>query len=143
MTLPTCEPRTTSSSEPREALASKPTINSWPSRCEGVMASMVEATQALAASRVADGDAVLGVSLGVAVALGVAVVLAPVGEEDAEAEGLGLAEAPAVPAPAGSPAHPASTRASTTGVAVMAAGRRVVRGRDVADSTRRGYVSRL
>ena len=86
MTFPTCELRTRRSSEPSEALASKPTMNSWPSRCYAVSDSTVEVTQAAAASGLGEGDAVLGVALGVAVALA--------GEEGAEVDGLVLAVAP-------------------------------------------------
>ncbi len=63
------------------------------------------------------------------VALDVALVLAD--EEDAGE----------VPVPAGSPAHPVRARASRA--EVVTARRRVGRGRDVADSTRRRYVTVL
>ncbi len=98
-------------------------MNSWPSRCSGVMASTVDDTQAAAASWLGEADAVPGV------ALDVALVLADEGD------------AGEVPGPAGSPAHPASARASRAEVVRLR--RRVGRSRDVADSTRRRYVTVL
>jgi len=84
------------------------------------MASTVDDTQAAAASWVGAADAVVGVALDVA--------LVAAGEEGAGEEGEGE-----VPEPDGSPEHPASASASRA--VVVAARRRVVRGRDVADST--------
>src|SRR6478609_1913602 len=113
MTLPTCESPTTSSSDSRGALASNPTMSSCPSRWSGVRVSNVVDTQAAAASWVAEGeaDAVLGPVL------------------DDAVEGVVVVDG----GPAGSPAHPATGRASSA--QVVAARRRVVRGRGVADST--------
>jgi hypothetical protein len=84
------------------------------------MASTVDDTQAAAASWVGAADAVVGVALDVA--------RVAAGEEGAGEVGEGE-----VPEPAGSPEHPASASASRA--VVVAARRRVVRGRDVADST--------
>src|SRR6478735_8716302 len=123
MTLPTCEPPTRSSSEPSGALVSNPTMNSWPGRCAGVMDSTVDDTQAAAASWLGEGDAVLGVALDGALVVAAGGVAAE------------------VPLAAGSPAHPASARAASA--EVVTARRRVGRGRDVANSTRRRYVNHL
>jgi len=89
------------------------------------MASTVDDTQAAAASWVGAADAVVGVALDVA--------LVTAGDEGAGEEGEGEEGEGEVPEPDGSPEHPASASASRA--VVVAARRRVVGGRDVADST--------
>ena len=85
---------------------------------------MVDATHVRrGASRVGEGDAVVGVSLALAVALG-----------EVGPDAVGLAGA------LGPPAQPASARASRA-VVVVTARRRVVGRRGVANSTRRRYVT--
>jgi len=89
------------------------------------MASTVDDTQAAAASWVGAADGVVGGGLD-------DVALVAVGEEGAGKEAGEEGEGE-VPEPDGSPEHPASASASRA--VVVAARRRVVRGRDVADST--------
>src|SRR5829696_8964064 len=118
MTFPTWDSTMTSSRDRSGALASKPTMRSWPRRCCGVRPSTVSATQAAAGS---------------AGAVGLGAVTAALVAGEPEVAGPLVAADP-VP-----PAHPATTSGSTPQVEKRS--RRAGRGRVVGGGTRRRYVT--